>query len=959
MRIPLSIVLTVLTAVAPLMCTATVRAESWRAPLDETQLTDEQLAETFDTATELAAIEQAFSGDRPGDGLSRWRDLFMRSRHQLGDRQRNAGDARRYLGVWSAGVCRQALASDASYAADLSTETTAMAAQQYLAAGDAALIDAQLTVGEIAVVKGHFDHAAWMLVIARRIAGGRMVPAAQHRAEALRATLLAERGRVDEALALRATLPGWSAADRIGAGLCRIDHDLANARDLARVDRWDGAAAALSRWRTGTIPQQDTAAQSLLAASIAADIAIAQGDDSNAERLANLTLERSMAWAPETVFAIAAIDQLGRAASMRGATADAEQLTSRAFDMGSSYFSDNTHADQQRRARWLVSARLALHTDRASAALAADALADNVYRIGMASSSAPEARRISAALAAMRGDFGLYLDTRPDDASVNDAQSLFTAMQRIISGGSDRPLIERLARGEAERSNSATVALFRRRDALAQRAIDPAAAIIESPVASDRHSRPIRLDGLDDPLTDLQQVEEQIAELAPDYVFDAAVDPVTIAATQALLTVDEALLLVAPSAHSTHAMLVTRDAVRWHRSPLDRTAVTDRVRRLLFDLGADVDVSAAQVAQWQEQGGRGFPYARSTAFELYGELVAPFEADLVGKRHLFVAASGGLERLPFAALVVAPPQGADGDPQALRSTEWLADRHAVVQLPSAQALHALRRHRTGAQRATRTSFAGFGDPVLEGRAQQRAGGRGVQRGRAPDRSTSSYGAALPTSALADVTALKALARLPGTALELASMRAALGADPASLHLGAAATERTVRSADLSSVAIISFATHGLLAGELDGMSEPGLVFTPPREASADDDGLLTASEIAGLQLDADWVILSACNTAAGDGSAGSPGLSGLAQAFFFAGARTLLASHWPVRDDVAAQLTVRTVEIQRDNPGASRAEAFQRAMREIRNDVSHDSSIDTWAHPNAWAAFTLIGDGAR
>ncbi len=118
---------------------------------------------------------------------------------------------------------------------------------------------------------------------------------------------------------------------------------------------------------------------------------------------------------------------------------------------------------------------------------------------------------------------------------------------------------------------------------------------------------------------------------------------------------------------------------------------------------------------------------------------------------------------------------------------------------------------------------------------------------------------------------------------------------------------------------------------------------------------LAASEIAALRLDADWVILSACNTASGDGSEGAPGLSGLARAFFYAGARAMLASHWPVRDDVGAKLTVRTVALRREQPTLSRAEAFQRAMKEIRDDPTHDATL-TWAHPNAWAPFTLVGD---
>ena len=143
-------------------------------------------------------------------------------------------------------------------------------------------------------------------------------------------------------------------------------------------------------------------------------------------------------------------------------------------------------------------------------------------------------------------------------------------------------------------------------------------------------------------------------------------------------------------------------------------------------------------------------------------------------------------------------------------------------------------------------------------------------------------------------------------------------DPASLRAtqmtGAQATETNLRKARLDNAQIIALATCGLMAGEVAGAAEPGLVFTPPATPSEADEGLLTASEVAALKLNADWVILSACNTAAGDGSQGAPGLSGLARVFFYAGARNLLASHWPVRDDVAARMTVRTIEIARDTP---------------------------------------------
>src|SRR5690606_35347987 len=137
-----------------------------------------------------------------------------------------------------------------------------------------------------------------------------------------------------------------------------------------------------------------------------------------------------------------------------------------------------------------------------------------------------------------------------------------------------------------------------------------------------------------------------------------------------------------------------------------------------------------------------------------------------------------------------------------------------------------------------------------------------------------------------------------------------GAGPQAVLLGDRATEREVKSLSdagkLSQARIVHFATHGMISGELKGLAEPAIVLTPPIQASAEDDGLLTASEVAMLQLDADWVILSACNTAASDGE--GEALSGLARAFFYAGAHSLMVSHWPVASDAAVRLATGAIK---------------------------------------------------
>jgi CHAT domain-containing protein len=185
------------------------------------------------------------------------------------------------------------------------------------------------------------------------------------------------------------------------------------------------------------------------------------------------------------------------------------------------------------------------------------------------------------------------------------------------------------------------------------------------------------------------------------------------------------------------------------------------------------------------------------------------------------------------------------------------------------------------------------------------------------------------------------------------MALTLKARPDRLWLQERATETQVKRLDLSRYRTLAFATHGMVAGEIQGMSEPGLILTPPRIASYDDDGYLSASEVAQLSLNADWVVLSACNTAAADGSAGAEGLSGLAKAFFYAGARSLFVSHWPVGSQATVPLTTVMLQIHESQPGLGKAEAHRRSMMQLL----HAANQPNYAHPAFWAPFVVVGEG--
>jgi CHAT domain-containing protein len=232
------------------------------------------------------------------------------------------------------------------------------------------------------------------------------------------------------------------------------------------------------------------------------------------------------------------------------------------------------------------------------------------------------------------------------------------------------------------------------------------------------------------------------------------------------------------------------------------------------------------------------------------------------------------------------------------------------------------------------------------------------RGRAP---LIGFGDPKFADASEDSAGFARLAPLPDTRFELQSMANALGADPIrDLFLGEEASRRNVLNTDLSRRRIVAFATHGLLAGDLPGLTQPALALSLPRQKG--ESALLTLEDVVGLKLDADLVVLSACNTAAGDGR-GAEALSGLGRGFFYAGSRSLLATHWPVETESARELVTELFARYSRDPTMTRAQALRRAMLALidgpgRRDGSGKTEF-SYAHPLFWAPYALYGDGAR
>jgi CHAT domain-containing protein len=155
--------------------------------------------------------------------------------------------------------------------------------------------------------------------------------------------------------------------------------------------------------------------------------------------------------------------------------------------------------------------------------------------------------------------------------------------------------------------------------------------------------------------------------------------------------------------------------------------------------------------------------------------------------------------------------------------------------------------------------------------------------------------------------------------------------------------------NLAKKQVVVFATHGLLAGDLPQLNQPALAMAATKDAK--ESPLLTLEDVLGLRLNADWVVLSACNTAGADGKA-EEALSGLARGFFYAGSRSLLVTHWAVESLSAMNLTTKTFAAYKQNTQIRRAEALRQAMLDTMK-------MPNFSHPTYWAPYALVGEGGR
>ncbi len=420
----------------------------------------------------------------------------------------------------------------------------------------------------------------------------------------------------------------------------------------------------------------------------------------------------------------------------------------------------------------------------------------------------------------------------------------------------------------------------------------------------------------------------------------------TLAELQGELKAGEAYAKMMLVGDTVYAMLVQPDAVRAWRADLDKPAL-DRA----------VDAVRASISVME--GGRRvtYPFDAAAAYRLYRGLFGPVAAQLPGIRHVIFEPDGAMLRLPPNLLVtseagLAAHQARLADPNAdafdTRGIQFLGKTTRASTVVSTTAFRNARR--TPPSRAAR-EYLGLGEnaPVSDRTSVARTRSMlGNARGDAGcDWSLDEW-------------------NRPISAAELVGARTIIGDDRSDLMTGAAFTDVAVRQrADLADFRILHFATHGLVTAPRAGCpARPALLTSFAEgddETAKSSDGLLAFEDIFDLRIDADLVILSACDTAggasiaatraAGVATGGGTALDGLVRAFIGAGGRSVIASHWPVPDDFDA--TKRLIGGLFQAPaGTGVADALHMAQQELMRDVRT-------SHPYYWSGFAIVGDGSQ
>jgi CHAT domain-containing protein/tetratricopeptide (TPR) repeat protein len=517
-------------------------------------------------------------------------------------------------------------------------------------------------------------------------------------------------------------------------------------------------------------------------------------------------------------------------------------------------------------------------------------------------------------------------------------------------GARARSLLELLAEAAAEIRQDVNPALIEREGSLRQIISDKAndqMRLLRGTHTEEEGKRAAReIDAL---TAEYEQIQGQIRVTSPRYWNLTQPLPLTLPEIQQQVLDDDTLLLeYSLGDERSYLWAVTTDSIRSFELP-GRTQI-EAVARGLFE----ILTARNKLVQNETEGQRRQRWERADAEyprvseALSGMLLGPAASEL-GKKRLLIVAEGVLQYIPFAALpepvMKAPPtidpaaKVESNKPSGFSDQRPLIVEHEVVGLPSASVLAVIRRETTGRKPPDKT-VAVLADPVFDG-SDPRVRLRGENRPEGGDEKQSGN----EVRRSPDGSGLRDFVRLRFSRQEANQIARFAGQGKKLTALDFAASRGLATSPELAHYAIVHFATHGLINNQHPELS--GIVLSLVDEQGRPQNGFLRLYDIYNLKLQADLVVLSACQTGVGKDIKGE-GLVGLTRGFMYAGAARVIASLWQVDDRATADFMGRFYEAMLGR-GLKPAAALRSAQLSALKDKR-------WQAPYYWSAFTLQGE---
>lgn len=542
--------------------------------------------------------------------------------------------------------------------------------------------------------------------------------------------------------------------------------------------------------------------------------------------------------------------------------------------------------------------------------------------------------------AAVRKHYELYIELLMQRHSEQPNQGFDSLALRASEMARARSLLDMLAEGRVDIRKGVDPKLLKKEQALEERLNARAERQIK--LLSDPRSQP----QADEIATEIRGITAEYEEVkaliragSPAYAALTQPAPPSLQDIQnQLLDSDSLLLEYALGEDRSFLWAVTRETMASFTLP--KRSEIEAAARSVYELltarnrrpkGETQQRRVVRLAQAE----RDYPAAASHLTQI---LLGPV-ANLMGTKRLLVVSDGVLQYIPFAAM--PDPALTAGTKDGIQP---LIVRHEIISLPSASVLAVTRSQIAGRVPAPKL-VAVLADPVFDREDPRVQARENAPAETAKDARPSSIGL---ERSIAEVGLTEAGARIPRLPFSRREAEAIATLSPAGQKLEAIdfeASRATATSHELAQYRILHFATHGLLNSETPELS--GLVFSLVDRQGRPQNGFLRLHEVYNLDLPADLVVLSACQTGLGKDIKGE-GLVGLTRGFMYAGAARVVASLWKVDDAATAELMSRFYKHMLTE-GARPAAALRAAQVEV---LHHKR----WEFPYYWAAFGLQGE---